>query len=604
MRHVSVFTSKGKMDMEVSEETNLRDKENNYNKPIFNNKVSFNDLYDDMLGVAVEELKKRKDEVVEKMSKIEEKQGKFKPLKFGTSGLRSLVTEMTDMECYINARGFIKFLKEREEIDPNDNNPIIAIAGDLRSSTPRIMKAVIRAIEDEECTAHSCGFVPSPVLAYYSIEKGIPSVMVTGSHIPDDRNGIKFTKKTGEVLKSDEADILSNVSKARDEEYIKSYEESLFDENGMFKTEEKLIDADFNESAVDNYKKRYLEVFSDKPLEGMKIVLYQHSAVGRDIVKELFEKLGAEVIAEGRSDSFVPVDTEKVSKETLALLTKWASKHKPFALISTDGDSDRPLFADENGKFLPGDKLGALVSMFLEPEFAAIPISANDAIVSALTEKGIQVEQTKIGSPYVIKAMNDKLNEKFDTKAVGWESNGGFLLGSKWNIAGEILEALPTRDAVLPILSVLLLAKKENLSASALIESKLPERYTHADTVDDKTKGCEKYTTDMGQEIIKMFSPSDDNIKEINSSSSEFNAIKEKLSKYFNKDNGFDEVVSVNFVDGIRVAFDNGDVAHMRPSGNAPEFRMYATADTQERANEIVGQRIRIISKIVEDLNK
>ena len=40
--------------------------------------------------------------------------------------------------------------------------------------------------------------------------------------------------------------------------------------------------------------------------------------------------------------------------------------------------------------------------------------------------------------------------------------------------------------------------------------------------------------------------------------------------------------------DGIRIHFDNGDVAHVRPSGNAPQLRIYAVAGTQERANEIV----------------
>ena len=44
----------------------------------------------------------------------------------------------------------------------------------------------------------------------------------------------------------------------------------------------------------------------------------------------------------------------------------------------------------------------------------------------------------------------------------------------------------------------------------------------------------------------------------------------------------------VNTIDGIRVFFDNGDVAHIRPSGNAPQLRIYAVADTQRRAHEIV----------------
>jgi len=46
--------------------------------------------------------------------------------------------------------------------------------------------------------------------------------------------------------------------------------------------------------------------------------------------------------------------------------------------------------------------------------------------------------------------------------------------------------------------------------------------------------------------------------------------------------------VRLNFLDGIRIWFANGDVAHVRPSGNADELRIYAVADTQERADQIV----------------
>ena len=50
---------------------------------------------------------------------------------------------------------------------------------------------------------------------------------------------------------------------------------------------------------------------------------------------------------------------------------------------------------------------------------------------------------------------------------------------------------------------------------------------------------------------------------------------------------GFGTIVHVDNTDGIRVLFDNGDVAHVRPSGNADELRIYGVADTQERADAI-----------------
>ena len=542
---------------------------------------------------------------------------KFRPLKFGTSGLRDKTSAMTDIECYINTKGFIRFLKERGEIEKNLK--YIALGGDLRSSTPRIMSAVAQAIEDSDCKVLFCGNVPSPALVYYAMDKKAPSIMITGSHIPDDRNGIKFTKKAGEVLKTDEIDILKNVESTREEEYAKSQQKFLFDENGMFKAGRSLPEAEFEADAISMYIHRYLDVFNDKPLLGKKIVLYQHSAVGRDIVQRIFEGIGANVVIIGRSSKFIPVDTEKVTNDTLALLQDVSKKHKPFAIISTDGDSDRPLLADENGQFVPGDKLGALVSIFLSPDFVAIPISANDAVVSSLEQKGIEVRQTKIGSPYVVDAMYDKLKKDPNAKVVSWESNGGFLLGSDWTIYGNSLRALPTRDAVLPLISVLLLALEGNETISRLITLKLPGRYTNADVIDNKTPDCEVYTAKMGKTIIEMLSPENTDIKQVDFTekglrtndaepdpgiTGKLVCIKEKLRSYFTKERGFKEIVSVNFLDGIRIVFSNNDVVHLRPSGNAPEFRMYATADTQEKANEIVEQRIEIISSIIKEIIK
>ncbi|MGO8048380.1 hypothetical protein ACC713_36880, partial [Rhizobium johnstonii] len=73
------------------------------------------------------------------------------------------------------------------------------------------------------------------------------------------------------------------------------------------------------------------------------------------------EKIGchkAEITALGRSESFIPVDNEAVSDETITLMKRWVSEHKFDAIVSTDGDGDRPLVADETGTPLRGDLLG------------------------------------------------------------------------------------------------------------------------------------------------------------------------------------------------------------------------------------------------------
>ena len=148
-------------------------------------------------------------------------------LGFGTSGLRGLVTDITDLEAYINTRGFL------DTVEARDGK--VSVAGDLRPSTDRILCAVVKAIEDAGCVVDYLGKIPTPALTFHAVAHRRPHVMVTGSHIPFDRNGIKFGKPAGEVLKRDEAGILAAVAEARDVEYGRSATASAFADDGMLK---------------------------------------------------------------------------------------------------------------------------------------------------------------------------------------------------------------------------------------------------------------------------------------------------------------------------------------------------------------------------------
>ena len=69
-------------------------------------------------------------------------------------------------------------------------------------------------------------------------------------------------------------------------------------------------------------------------------------------------------------------------------------------------------------------------------------------------------------------------------------------------------------------------------------------------------------------------------------------AIKEELQGFFTPAEGFGEITRINTIDGVRITFENGEIAHIRPSGNAPQLRIYAVADTQARADEIVARAL------------
>jgi phosphomannomutase len=79
---------------------------------------------------------------------------------------------------------------------------------------------------------------------------------------------------------------------------------------------------------------------------------------------------------------------------------------------------------------------------------------------------------------------------------------------------------------------------------------------------------------------------------------------KTTLARFFTPAVGFDDIVRINVLDGVRVYFRNGDIAHVRPSGNAPQLRIYANGDSQARADQIVELGLREPDGILRELER
>ena len=99
-----------------------------------------------------------------------------------------------------------------------------------------IAQAIVAAIRDAGMRAINLGSILTPALTCYALARGKGSIMVTGSHIPFDRNGYKTNTSKGELLKQQEAPIHEQVRKVRQSLYDQPQDHSLFDERGFFKT--------------------------------------------------------------------------------------------------------------------------------------------------------------------------------------------------------------------------------------------------------------------------------------------------------------------------------------------------------------------------------
>ncbi|HEX2671341.1 MAG TPA: phosphomannomutase [Polyangiaceae bacterium] len=469
---------------------------------------------------------------------------------FGTSGARGLVSAMTDEVCYTYTRGFLQYLEREGEIQRGGR---VAVAGDLRSSTPRIMRAVMKAIADHGSVPVTGGRVPTPALALYGFAQKIPSIMVTGSHIPDDRNGIKFYRPKSELLKRDEPGMKEQVVELPPD----------FDAKGATLHSAQRLEPSVLPEIERHYVQRYFDAFGPGALRGARIGLFEHSAVGRDLFFEVLSGLGAEVTRLGRSEAFIPVDTEAIRPEDVASAARWATEHQFDTIVSTDGDSDRPLVSDEHGKWLRGDVAGILTAKFLGATFVAAPVSCNTAVEKSGAFR--RVVRTRIGSPYVIEAMNGALGGA--EKVVGYEANGGFLTATDFSLAGP-LPALPTRDAFLVPLAVLLSARAQGTSISRLLQT-LPQRFTASDRLED-------FPTALSKERLGALAQGG----------------AEAIAAAFP---AFGPVADVSTVDGLRVTFASDEVVHLRASGNAPELRCYTEAASEARSVELNEEALTVL---------
>jgi phosphomannomutase len=458
---------------------------------------------------------------------------------FGTSGARGLVTQFTPDVCAAFTVAFIAGMKRNFSFNQ------VAIAIDNRPSSHAMAMACAGALQQLDIDVVYYDVVPTPALAYVAQEDVIPAIMVTGSHIPFDRNGLKFYRPDGEISKADEQVIIT--------EQVEFTE--LCD----------LPELTPSNRAAEAYITRYTSLFDTPWLTGKRIGIYEHSSAGRDLYYRIFENLGAEVIALERSDKFVPIDTEAVSEEDTLKAINWSKEHKLDAVFSTDGDGDRPLMSDENGNWLRGDILGLLCAEALNIEALAVPVSCNTAIERS--KKFKHVERTKIGSPYVITEFAN-LAKKFSSIA-GFEANGGFLLGSDVRLNGQLLKALPTRDAVLPAIMLLAAAGKEVIST---LVNALPQRFTHSDRI-------QNFETERSQVIIAQGKNDPVNL----------------LIQL-----GFEnvDIISVDETDGLRITLADELIIHLRPSGNAPELRCYAEAENYKYASVCVINSLNNIQKL------
>lgn len=457
--------------------------------------------------------------------------------KFGTSGLRGLVAELSPQLVADYTRAFLRAC---------DTGDKLYIGRDLRESSPHIAESVAQAARDCGIATVDCGALPTPALALAAQEAKAAAIMVTGSHIPADRNGLKFYTRDGEITKPDEAAITSGLGKS---------------DQGLTAA------AHHDTEAARRYAARYRGAFGENALQGAKLGVCSHSSVGRDLLIQLLRDLGAEVVEFGRAAAFIPVDTEAVDAETRAALRAWAETHPLDAILSTDGDADRPLLTNARGQIIAGDILGQITARFLGADVVVTPVSSNSG--AELSGAFGEVLRCKIGSPYVVAGINSRAGQR----VVGYEANGGFLLGFDAQGPEGPLSALKTRDCLLPLLAVLAASKTAGGFDIAARVAAEPARFTATDRLTE-------IPTEASRALL------DDLIGN------------EETRRALLCGLGVAPDHRLDLTDGLRM-LGEGATLHLRPSGNAPEFRLYVESGDADTAASLLSRAMQRLSAML-----
>lgn len=453
--------------------------------------------------------------------------------KFGTSGLRGLVSELTT-ECIASyTRAFLTLCPASKEL---------FVGRDLRSSSASIAHTVISTAQSLGLRVADCGELPAPALALSAMAASAPAIMVTGSHIPADRNGLKFFLPSGEITKLDEAHMTAQLAQLLPSLPLRQPAPC------------QAVDAQ------EPYIMRYVSAFGPQALAGLRIGIYQHSSVARDLLQEVIGALGGAPVPLARSRSFLALDTEAIGRDMRAKLKIWCTRHRLDAVVSTDGDADRPLLTDASGEMIAGDVLGILTAQMIGAEHICTPVTTTSAVTRIARFR--QVWRTKIGSPHVIAAMDAVLNLEPSARVVGFEANGGFILGFDAAGPAGALPRLMTRDAFLPLLAPLVAA---HAAGQTLAEAVCP--FSASATASDR---IENVASELGESLIAALSADS------------------KAREAFIAPLGAER--ALDLTDGLRITLRDSTVIHLRPSGNAPEFRIYTEAGNAKIARALLDQ--------------
>ncbi|MBS1723055.1 MAG: phosphoglucosamine mutase [Armatimonadetes bacterium] len=353
---------------------------------------------------------------------------------FGTDGVRGIANEkLTPELAFQIGQAAGRWLRE------SGQHPRVVMGRDTRKSGPMIGASLASGFCSAGVDVDTLGIVPTGCVSWAAMtgEYGLGAV-ISASHNPAPDNGIKLIGSDGrKVAEETERWIEGNLGAAFDRPTGNSV--------GMLEPSFGLID-----SYLD-----WLVALVPEGLQGMTVAMDCGDGAAYELAPRLFERLGARVVSTGISPNGTNINAQggATKPETIQSL---ASSTGADIGIAFDGDADRAVFSDDQGRLINGDRTMAIWcahwsrSGGLDPALVVGTVMTNGGFEQYMLAQGVNVHRTDVGDKYVSARLRETGGK------IGGEQSGHIIFS----------DVLPTGDGLVTALQVVRVLKREGRRAS------------------------------------------------------------------------------------------------------------------------------------------
>lgn len=450
---------------------------------------------------------------------------------FGTFGVRGIANEKITPEFALKMGMAFGTMLKRE----GRERPLVVVGRDTRVSGEMLKNALISGLLSVGCDVIDVGIAPTPAIQWATNHfKADGGAVITASHNPPEYNGIKLLEPNGMGLKKEREAVVEEIF------FNEDFERAKWDEIGEAREEDIIkpyIEAIKSRVDVEAIKKR-------RPF----VVVDTSNGAGSLTLPYLLRELGCKVVSvNAHPDGHFPARNPEPNEENLKEFKEIVKALGADFGVAQDGDADRAVFIDENGRFIQGDKTFALVADAVLREngggLLVTTIATSNLLDDIAKRNNAKVMRTKVGDLIVARALLE------NNGTIGGEENGGvifpdFVLG---------------RDGAMTTAKIVEIFAKSGKKFSELIDE-LPKYYQFK--TKRKVEGDRKAIVAKVAELAKA--------------------------------RGY----TVDTTDGTKIIFEDGWVL-VRASGTEPIIRVFSEAKSEEKAKEYLELGLRLLEEVL-----